>query len=271
MRTIVVAIQKGGTGKTTTVQHLGHALAQSGKRVALLDLDKQRSLTFRFDISSAAGSIANVLGDSRPGTLSLLDVATQTHQENLWLMPAAKALEDTERGISNRDSRDYLLDSIIKSEQLPFDYLIIDTPPGYSLLLLNALVAADEVIVPVQTTPMGSEGFSEIHETIQRARAVQGFNGGEVRLYLRAVLPTFYRRGVNIHDMWLQALKSASHPDYADEPLPLAPVIPFTTLFEKASVRYKYEDGRHAQTIFDIDSSHPGAFGYRALAEMLDD
>jgi chromosome partitioning protein len=269
MRTLVVAIQKGGTGKTTTVQHLGHALAQMGCRVLLVDVDKQRSLTYRYDVSQGRGSIADVLGTSQSGTMRLADVIIPTHQENLWLVPGSLALEDTERGIASRDARDFILDRALRADSLPFDYILIDTPPGYSLLLLNALVASDEVVVPVQTTPMGSEGFTEIHQTIQRARGVQDLMGS-VKLYLRAVLPTFYRKGVIIHDTWLEALQNARHPDYGDEPMPLASVIPFTTLFEKASAQRKANGGKHALTIFDLAPDHPGARGYRDLARIVD-
>ena len=130
-------------------------------------------------------------------------------------------------------------------------------------------MAAGEVIIPVQTTPMGSEGFTEIHETIQRARGVQDLLG-DVRLYLRAVLPTFYRKGIIVHDTWLDALENAAHPDYPDEPMPLAPVIPYATIFEKASARRNLEGKRHALTVFDIEPDHPGAAGYVELARIVD-
>lgn len=270
MRTIVIAIQKGGTGKTTTVQHLAHALARLGERVLMMDLDKQRSLTYRYNLDKMNGSMSDVLGTSQPGTKNLADIIIPTYQENLWLAPAHITLEDTERGIASRDARDFLVDRVLKAANLAFDYVIVDTPPGYSLLLLNALVAADEVIIPVQTTPMGSEGFTEIHQTIQRARGVQDLMG-DVRLYLRAVLPTFYRKGIIVHDTWLEALQSAPHPDYPEEPMPLAPVIPYTTLFEKASARRTYNGGKHALTIFDVDEAHPGAQGYLELARIVNE
>jgi cellulose biosynthesis protein BcsQ len=145
---------------------------------------------------------------------------------------------------------------------------------------MAALVSADEIIVPVQLSPMGFEGFAAIDDTIMEARRLQSIRG-DVRLRYRAIVPTFYSRGEIVSDGFLEALRESDHPDYEGQPLPLAPLpIPETTAFERASapLMFDTEEGtvQRARTIFEMPSEGPdsptgrGQEAYLKLAEFVD-
>jgi len=279
-RIIAVALQKGGVGKTTTAQHLAHALAMRGHKVLLVDLDAQASTTQRYDASAIKGTMADVLGVDGPPTKTLREIVIPTYQENLYLAPASEELARSDVRLGADQGGAFVLDVMFREQKLPFDYLILDTAPGRSNLLTAALVAADEIIVPVQLSPMGFEGFAAIDETIMDARRLQSIRG-QVRLRYRAIVPTFYSRGEIVSDGFLEALKESEHPDYEGQPLPLAPMpIPETTAFERASAPIVFETERgpvqRARTIFEMPSDGPdspterGKEAYMKLAEFVD-
>lgn len=277
---IAVALQKGGVGKTTTAQHLAHGLVMLGRAVLLIDLDPQGSATQRYDTSAMHGTMADVLGAEGPPTKQLREIVLTTYQENLFLAPADEQLAVSDDRLSRHLEGPYALDDVLSSEKLPFDYVVLDTAPGKSTLLVAALVASDDIIVPVQLSPMGFEGYKGIDNTIMTARSLQKRAGG-VRLRLRAVVPTFYSRGEIASDSFLEALESSEHPDYEGQSLPLASPIVETTAFELASspVDVKEADGtisHRARTVFDMprgSDDSPTARGqdaYYALASMVD-
>lgn len=278
---IAVALKKGGVGKTTTAQHLAHGLAMRDRKVLLVDLDAQGSTSQRYDLSAGKGTLSDVLGtNERPPSATLKEVITPTYQKNLWLVAAGAELVGTNRRMASDQLGVFRLDKLFREENadMPFDYIVLDTAPGDSTLLHAALVAADEVIVPVQVSPMGFEGFEGIDDIIVQAREAQQVRGG-VRLRYRAVLPTFYSQGEIISDGFLEALREAEHPDYEGEPLPLAPLpVPETTAFEKASLPDEFPGGViHARTIFEMpvqadgDPTSRGQQAYLKLAEMVDE
>jgi chromosome partitioning protein len=279
-RIIVVALQKGGVGKTTTTQHLAHALAEKGRRVLMIDLDKQASLTRRYDVSSGKGTMADVLGMEGPPTLGLKDIVVATYQDNLYLAPGSTDLKLSDDRLAGAKGGEFKVDVLLRDQKLPFDFIIIDTPPGKAALLDAALVAADEIVIPVQLSPMGFEGFEDIDETVVEARELQSLRG-DIRLFYRAVVPTFYSKGEIISDEYLAQLNRLEHPDYKGQPLPLAPLpVPETTMFERASVPMLVETDKgaieHARTIFELPSEGPnspverGKQAYRQLAEFVD-
>jgi chromosome partitioning protein len=279
-RIIAIALQKGGVGKTTTAQHLAHALAMRGHRVLLVDLDAQASTTQRYNPDDVKGTMANVLGMDGPPTETLRQIVIPTYQENLYLAPASEDLAKSDVRLGSDQGGAFVLDVMFREQKLPFGYVILDTAPGRSNLLMAALVAADEVIVPVQLSPMGFEGFAAIDETIMAARRLQDIRGN-VRLRYRAIVPTFYSPGQIVSDGFLEALKESDHPDYEGQPLPLAPLpVPETTAFERASAPliFETENGpvQRARTIFEMPSEGPdsptgrGQEAYMKLAEFVD-
>lgn len=277
---IAVALQKGGVGKTTTSQHLAHALAMRGRQVLLMDLDAQASTSKRYDVNKLRGTMADVLGVEGPPTKTLREVVVPTYQQGLFLAPSSPELAQTDARLATNPKAPFVLDVLLRDERLPFDYIILDTAPGRSHLLIAALVAADEVIIPVQLSAMGFEGYEEIDKTIEQARELQGLRG-DVRLRYRAVVPTFYSRGEIVSDSYLSALTESEHPDYYGQPLPLAPIpVPETTAFERAStpIAFETDDGTiyRARTIFEMPldgTDSPTARGqeaYYKLAEVVD-
>ena len=268
-RIIAVSNQKGGVGKTTTTYHLGAALAQRGRRVLLIDLDKQHSLSDLFDTKAAKGSMYDVLGDRYPGEMKLPQVIIPTYIDGQDLAPATDDLVVSEEYFSGRDMREIQLSNSLDSIQRNYDYVIIDTSPGLGFMLMNALVAADEVIVPVQCAPLDLRGFQLLYKTLRRAREAQK-SFGSVRLYLRAIVPTFYHQGHVVDEEMLEALRAAPHPDYPDQPMPISEIpVPATTLFRQSTLTDSFK-GR-TQTIFEMEPEHPGSLAYQELAGMIDE
>lgn len=280
-KVITVALQKGGVGKTTTVQHLSMALAMMGRKVLALDLDPQASLTRRFDPATIGRTMTDVLGGEGPPTATLAEIIVPTHQEGLDLAPADERLSQTNDRLWMEQRGPYTLDLILQREPIRYHYIIIDTAPGMSVLLKNALVAADEVIIPVQLSPMGFEGFDAIDQSIVAAREAQEVRG-DVRLTYRAILPTFFAENEVITRAYMQELLNSEHPDFEDEPPPLAPMpVVETTAFKKASAPMVLEGegdvDRRARAIWEMPEAvyegspaERGQQAYMQLARYVD-
>lgn len=186
MRTIAVANQKGGCGKTTTAVNLSAALAQSGKRVLLVDLDPQGHATLGvgFEPEEFEKTIYNALVD--PFT-PLESVVVDTKFEGLHLAPSNVLLSGAEPEITPRYARERLLRQTIEKLNGRYEFCIIDCSPSLSLLTLNALVASSDVIIPVQTHYYALEGLRQLLETISVVR--ERFNSS---LRILGVLLTFF-------------------------------------------------------------------------------
>lgn len=165
---VAVANQKGGVGKTTTVINLGASLAAAEKRVLLVDFDPQANC------SSGMGRPKN---DPGPTTYTLLtegsdarDAVRGTDLPFLSILPASIALAGAEVELVGVPDREFALRRALEPVRGDFDYLLVDCPPSLGLLTLNALVAADEVLVPIQAEYFALEGLSELVRTIDRVR-----------------------------------------------------------------------------------------------------
>ncbi len=168
MRTIAMINQKGGVGKTTTVANLSAALALRGLRVAALDLDPQSHLTMHLGIEPGAAPAGayEVLTEGA----SLRAVATPV-QPNLWLVPASLDLAGAEVELVTAAGREQILADRLAAEPPDWDYLLIDCPPSLGLLTLNALSAADEVIIPLQPHFLALQGLGKLLETVALVQA----------------------------------------------------------------------------------------------------
>jgi len=162
---IAIVNQKGGTGKTTTTVNLGCALAKNGKKVLLVDLDAQGNLSYSLGILEVKGSIAEVL----MGEGSLNDILVET--DGVTIVPSTIDLADVEITIAEADQREFLLKNAL-SKIKKYDYVLIDCPPSLSLLTINALNAADRVIIPLQMEVLSLQGLDQIISTINQIRSV---------------------------------------------------------------------------------------------------
>ena len=163
MLIIATINQKGGVGKTTTVANLAAALAVRGRAVAVVDMDPQSHLTMHFGLEP---------GGSASGTYEILteqvslSAAAVCVQPSLWLIPASIDLAGAEIELASTAGREQLLADRFAKESLPYEYVFIDCPPSLGLLTLNALVAADEVIIPLQPHFLALQGFGKLLETV---------------------------------------------------------------------------------------------------------
>jgi len=190
-RIIVIANQKGGVGKTTTAINLGTCLADMGQRVLIVDIDPQGNATsgLGFDKKELGTSIYEVLINSVP----VDDAILPTNFENLYLLPSNIELAGAEVEMVSFMSRETVLDRALKNMQEKFDFIFIDSPPSLGLLTLNALSAADQVLVPIQCEFYALEGLSQLMNTIKLVK--KHING---RLEVEGIVLTMFDARTNL-------------------------------------------------------------------------
>ncbi len=174
-RVLVLANQKGGVGKTTTAINLGTALAAIGEKVLLVDLDPQGNCStgLGIDRRSRSTSTYNVLC----GEASLVEAAQQTSVPNLFVAPATMDLLGIDLEIADHRDRPFKLRNALRamaaeagSGEVAFSYVLVDCPPSLNLLTINALAAADAVLVPLQCEFFALEGLSQLLSTVDQVR-----------------------------------------------------------------------------------------------------
>jgi chromosome partitioning protein len=185
MRTIAIANQKGGCGKTTTAVNLSAALAEKGYSVLLMDLDPQAhaTLALGYDPEAVDKTIYDVI--TNPGVL-MSEVILKTNISGLRLVPSNILLSGVEIELAPLAGREYILSRRLDWINGNYDICIIDCSPSLGLLTLNALVASDEVIIPVQVHYYALEGLKQVLETINIVK--ERFNS---HLRIRGMLLTF--------------------------------------------------------------------------------
>ena len=244
--TLAVANQKGGVAKTTTVASLGAALAASGRKVLLVDLDPQGCLTFSLghDPDALSGSVHEVLLGDIPASQVLLDTA-----EGPRLLPATIDLAGAEAMLLMRAGREYALKRALATVADDFDVVLVDCPPSLGVLTLNGLTAAAAVLVPLQCETLAHRGVGQLLRTVAD---VQAITNPELRLL--GLLPTLYdARTTHSRDV----LADVAH--RYQLPL-LAPPVPRTVRFAEASA-----SGSSVLT----GRKNKGAQAYRDLAANL--
>jgi chromosome partitioning protein len=172
-RVLAVANQKGGVGKTTTTINLAASLAVAGRRSLLVDVDPQGNLTSGLGQrhhASAAGTIYDALTTPEP-TRDARPFVISAGVENLSLIPADRNLTGAEIEMVSLSSREERLRLLLETIRDDYDYTFIDCPPSLGLLTLNALVAADAVIIPLHCEYFALEGLADLVSTMRRVRA----------------------------------------------------------------------------------------------------
>jgi chromosome partitioning protein len=184
---IAMTNQKGGVGKTTTTINLGAALAEAGRKVLMVDMDPQGSLSIGLGVNpddlGGAKTVYDMLMDS--STSPAADVVMKTSIPGLDLLPANIQLSAAELRLAGEVAREYALDRALETVRPNYDYILIDCQPSLGLLTINALTAADGVVIPMECEFLALRGVEMLRETITKVK--ERLNS---RLTIDGVLPT---------------------------------------------------------------------------------
>lgn len=249
MRILAIANHKGGTGKTATTRALGDVLAGAGFRVLLVDIDPQASLTTSCGLGDAdIDSMADVLGGAQPGRLTLAKVIRPV-KDQLDIAPASLALAAVELGLNNRLGREHILAKALQGVANDYDIALIDCPPSLSLLVVNALAAAQAVLIPCQPMPVDVAGVRLFLDTLGVIR--ENLNPG---LSVLGILITFYDSRLIAHAGAIEAMGRAKWP-----------VLPVRI---GRSVKVG-EGAALGESIMTYEPENPQAANYQKLGELV--
>lgn len=254
-RILAVAMQKGGVGKTTTTINLSAALVDLGQRVLAIDLDPQGNLTQHagFDPEQLAPTIYDGLRAELEGQLYDPRAVIHKTAEGFDLIPSQPELSLVELSLINTLSRERVLDTFLEAIRSDYDYILIDCGPSLNLLVINALTAADSVIIPVQTEYLAARGAFMILSTIETVRQKK-LNPD---LYVEGILLTM----ADTRTLLTKDVLAAIDSQFGAGQHVFQSVI-------KRSVRFG-ESVVAGQSILAYDPKNPGAEAYREVAEEI--
>ena len=167
-QTIACANQKGGVGKTTTVVNVGTYLALAGQRVLIVDVDPQGNATSGLGVDRAGLDLT--LYEALTGAAELRDVIVATKIANLFIVPSSVGLAGAEMELAPTDQRERRLGRLLAEVTPDYDYVLLDCPPSVGLLTVNALTAADAVLIPIQCEYYALEGLTQLIATVNLVR-----------------------------------------------------------------------------------------------------
>ncbi len=247
-RIIAVANQKGGVGKTTTVVNLSACLAEKGKRVLVVDADAQGNTTSGLGLEK--NNIENTLYNVLLGEITAGDSLQETIADGVDLIPSNMNLSGAEIELVNLDKREYIMKESISELKDSYDFVLIDCPPSLGLVTLNALTAADTVLVPLQCEYFALEGMEQLFHTISLVQ-----NRLNPILEIEGVVFTMFDARTNLSLEVVEEVKKVLQPSM------YSAIVPRNVRLGEAP--------SYGLPITIYDSKSKGAESYRALAELV--
>ena len=247
-RVIAVANQKGGVGKSTTAINLSACLAEKGKKVLAIDIDPQGNTTSGLGVDK--NNVENTLYELLLGEAEAKDTIVKDVVENVDLIPSNVNLSGAEIELIGVDEKEYIMKKIIDKVRRKYDYIIMDCPPSLNMLTINALTAANSVLVPIQCEYYALEGLSQLIHTIELVK--ERLNK---KLVMEGVVFTMYDARTNLS---LQVVENVK--DNLQQNI-------YKTIIPR-NVRLA-EAPSHGLPINLYDTRSAGAESYRMLAEEV--
>ncbi len=244
MKVIAITNQKGGVGKTTTAINLGASLAVFGKRILIIDIDPQANATSGLNAEREVCIYHALIGKK-----SLKSLITPTEMDNLFIIPSNISLIGAEVELRNLENKERILKNLLKGLN-GFDYVLVDCPPSLGFLTINALVASNSVLVPVQCEYFAMEGLAQLLHTVNLVKRT--FNPS---LKIEGILLTMHDRRNNLSKQVEMELKR-HFPKYI-----------FKTLIPR-NVRLS-EAPSFGKSVISYDVKCPGSQSYLSLAKEV--
>ena len=248
--TIAIANQKGGASKTTTAIHLGVAIAELGKRVLLIDLDPQGHLAEGFGIM--ADNLKREMSDVFEGSTRIGEIIIPGVRPSLDLAPSNIRLSDMELTLVNLRFRESKLERALRPILERYDYILLDCPPSLGLLTVNALIAADKVLIPMSAEYYSMLGVSLLINTIETIRQEANHE-----LQILGIIPTRHKRTIHSREVIERTEAEIGAAIHVFQPI-------------NESTRFPEATGQ-GKTVYEVAPDIPGAQAYREIAKEIID